>query len=212
MKRLREAFTTPFKTNDRRTFREREAARKAVEAAHGGSANGAAVVQTLAPSGPADGPSVSSATATLNEPEPAQTVNANGKRPAADMGPDLDFGPEFDLTEEEMQELQRGLESNPNPKATSTQRAEAIAHREPGPIEREVANELRNAPTHDEEEDPIQDDDNEEEDIDAGDDEPASAVPTDDMGMDALTEEERRELQEAMALSLADDDDNGEVF
>lgn len=170
-------------------------------------------------------------------------VNANGKRPLSnnnddrhdtrsardDIGPDVDFGPEFDLTEEELRELQGQGEGahdddasrGPPPAASTAKRAEAIATADaPNRIQHEVANELRNAHSDgqgapgaeagalaeadDADPDPIQDADEQQ---GAG-ESAAAAVEggTDEgQGLDGLTEEERKELAEAMAFSMGGD-------
>lgn len=147
------------------------------------------------------------------QPRPPGTLNANDKRNApttTDMGPDLDFGADFDLTEEELNELQSSLgsESHHHPAAAPSERAEAIktASNQAEPLQREVAKRIRTA--H-----PAGDDDGQ---ADAGevadnDDEGDAVAGVDDdddgmAGMNGLTEEERRELKEAMALSMAEDD------
>ncbi|CAO1622759.1 unnamed protein product [Sympodiomycopsis kandeliae] len=192
VKRLREAFTTPFRIGEHRTFRERQAARQLLEQGNDDIEADSEQAQGV----DVNGLDLSTAAKTLEATtSPRRDLNANEKRssPPADpttsngdaqadldLGPDFDFGSDFDLSEQELRELERNGATTATALPPAQRLAVTTQDSADGAAEA-IADEARS---------------NQE------------AVGDDLDGVEGLTEEEKRELREAMAFSLGDDGDD----
>lgn len=217
--RIRDAFTAPFRTNETRTYRERKAARLALEGREGVVPRSSGrfldddedeiededTLATGRDAGtmPAGGIQRAMDAAKEGVTGSDRPINANGKRigladepdivqqmedptidqDGDDLGPNaLDFGPDFDLDEEELALLEGNAASaSPSKEATSTMDDQRNGTR-PDDSVRDVGSPSAAQRLQ------------------------AKAVPADEDDFEGeLTQEEREEMRLAMQMSMRDD-------